>query len=332
MENKLYTKQEVIDFINNGRVMSLTGSEKALSGLPKGNWIGGTSYYIVDTIGKEASDDLIFVDDFTLVAQNCKMIAYDETNIQDIAKNGYKNGFVVVVLPIDSQVYYTFANNALRYENMFDNPVVGYIAATKMEDYGKKSPQTATGIDGKLTNSLASVLYVELPDYLSARAEIENFDTIDPKSPKIVFPKDGFVQSDCTIDGKSGNIADYFENVIKPRLGGYTQMITSQNGALINRDIKIVDSQKGEVTFFSPVYAGDEYYLVDSSADYLSMFNRSLGSKRCDVLTCFSCISYFFGGKFEGKNVCKNGIYAFGEIGYQLLNKTVVTLEIDKVK
>ncbi|MBP5367554.1 MAG: hypothetical protein J6Z01_03810 [Bacteroidales bacterium] len=332
MENKLYTKQEVIDFINNGRVMLLTGSQEALSGLPKGNWIGGTSYYFVDTVGKEGGDDKIFVDDFTLVAQNCKTAVYDENNIQDIAKNGFKNGFVVVVLPIDSQVYYTFANNALGYENMFDNPVVGYIAATKMEDYGKKSPQTATGMDGKLTNSLASVLYVELPDYLAARAEIENFDTIDAKSPRIVFPKNGFTQSDCTIDGKPGNIADYFENVIKPRLGGYTQMITSQNGALINRDIKIVDPKKGEVTFFSPVYAGDEYYFVDSSADYLSMFNRSLGSKRCDVLTCFSCISYYFGGKFEGRGVCKNGIYAFGEIGYQLLNKTVVTLEIDKVK
>ena len=332
MGNRLYTKQEVIDFINNGRVMLLTGSKKALSDLPKGNWIGGTSYYFVDTVGKEGSDDKIFVDDFTLVAQNCKTAVYDETNIKDIAKNGFKNGFVVVVLPIDSKVYYTFANNALSYEKMFNNPVVGYISATKMEDYGKKSPMTATGIDGKLTNSLASVLYIELPDFLAARAEIENFDTIDTKSPKIVFPKDGFVQSDCIIDGKPSNIAEFFEYTIKPRLGGYTQMITSQSGALINRDVKIVDTKKGEVTFFSPVSAGDEYYLVDNGADYLSMFNRSLGSKRCDVLTCFSCVSYFFGGKFEGKSVCKNGIYAFGEIGYQLLNKTIVTLEIDKVK
>jgi len=140
MENKLYTKQEVIDFINNGRVMLLTGSEKALSGLPKGNWIGGTSLYFVDSVGK-LDEDKIFVDDFTLVAQNSKMAVFNEKNIQDIAKNGYKNGFIVVTLPIDSQVYYTFANNALAYEGMFDNPVVGYVAATKFEDYGKKIPK-----------------------------------------------------------------------------------------------------------------------------------------------------------------------------------------------
>ena len=331
MKNKLYSKQEVIDFINAGKVMLLTGSDKALADLPKGNWIGGTSYYFVDTIGT-AGDDKIFVDDYTLVTQNCKTAVYDETNIQDIAKNGFKNGFVVVVLPIDSPVYYTFANKALEYDSMFDNPVVGFVAATKMEDYGKKSPKTVSGIDGILSDQKAVVLYVELPEFLAARAEIENFDTIDEDTPTIVFPKNGFVQSECTINGKQANIADYFENTIKPRLGGYTQMITSQNGALINRDVKIVDPKKGEVTFFSPVAAGDEYHLVKNGADYIGMFNNSLGAKRSDVLTCFSCVSYYFGGKFEDRNVCVNGIYAFGEIGYQLLNKTIVTLEIDKVK
>lgn len=331
MENKLYTKQEVIDFINNGRVMSLTGSEKALSGLPKGNWIGGTSLYFVDSVGK-LDEDKIFVDDFTIVAQNSKMAVFNEKNIQDIAKNGYKNGFIVVTLPIDSQVYYAFANNALAYEGMFDNPVVGYVAATKFEDYGKKIPKVVSGIDGQLSDSLATVLYVELPDYLAARAEIVNFDTIDENTPEIIFPKDGFVQSDCTIDGKPANIADYFENTVKPRLGGYTQMITSQNGALINRDVKIVDTKKGEVTFFSPVASGDKYHLVKNGADYLSMFNNTLSAKQSDVLTCFSCVSYYSGGNFDGRHVVKNGIYAFGEIGYQLLNKTVVTLEIDKVK
>ncbi len=331
MENKFYTKQEVIDFINNGRIMLLSGSAEALSGLPKGNWIAGTTHYFVDSIGK-VDEEHIFVDDFTLVAQKAKIATYDESNIKDIAKNGFKNGFVVMVLPIDSKVYIDFANNSLSFEGMFDNPVVGYVAATKMEDYGKKSPYVAAGLDGKLSNSIAAALYVELPDYLTARAEIVNFDTIDADSPTLVFPKTGFVQSECTINGKPGNIADYFENVVKPKLGGYTQMITSQNGALINRDVKVVDVAKGEVSFFSPVIADDDYHLVKNGADYLQMFNTALASKRSDVLTCFSCVSYFFGGKFEGKGVCKNGVYAFGEIGYQVLNKTIVTLEIDKVK
>ena len=331
MKNKLYTREEVIDFINNGRVMLLTGSENALKGLPKGNWIGGTSHYFVDSVGKEENEK-IFVDDFTLVAKSCKIATYNEETISNIAKNGFKNGFVVVVLPVDSEVYFTFANHSLGYDNMFDNPVVGFVAAARMEDYGKISPKTVTGIDGALSQNLASVLYVELPDYLAARAEIVNFDTIDESSPAIVFPKNGFVQSECTIDGKKGHIAEFFENVVKPRLGRYTQIITSQNGAHINRDVKIVDVAKGEVTFFSPVTAGDEYHLVKPGKDYLKMFNDTLSSKRCDVLTCFSCISYFTAGGFLGKQVVKNGIYSLGEIGFQLLNKTILTLEIDKIK
>ena len=33
----------------------------------------------------------------------------------------------------------------------------------------------------------------------------------------------------------------------------------------------------------------------------------------------------------EGKSIIQNGCYAFGEIAYQLLNKTIVTLEIDRM-
>lgn len=331
MKNKLYTRQEVIDFINAGRVMLLTGSPKALKGLPKGNWIGGSSPYFVDSIGTEDYDK-IFVDDFTLVAQNCKTAVYDETNIQDIAKNGFKNGFVVVVMPIDTKVHYTFANNALGYGNMFDNPVVGYVSATTPNENGNSVSISVSGNDCIISDKLVSVLYVELPDYLAARAEIENFDTIDENSPKIIFPQNGFVQSACTINGQQANIADYFEHTVKQQPDSNMQLITSQNGALINRVIRNIDLDKGEVSFFSPLAAGDEYRLVKSGTNYVEIFNRSLSAKQCDVLTCLSCVTYFFGGNFLGKNICVNGIYAFGEIGYQLLNKTIVTLEIDKVK
>lgn len=330
MESKLYSKAEVIDFINAGRVMLLSGSEKALKDLPQGKWIAGSTPYFVDSVGV-MDEDKIFVNDFTLIAKNAKVAAYDAKNIQDIAVNGYDNGITLVSIPIDTDVYFTFANNSMMYADIFKNPVVGFIAATKLDEYGKAKPYTASGIDGKLGSEKAVALYVELPDYLSARTEIVNFDTIDEGTPEIIFPKDGFVQSDCLIDGKPGNIADYFENVVKPKLGGYTQMITSQNGALINRDTKIVDTKAGTVTFFSPIYAGDKYHLVKYGKDYAKMFNDSLGAKRSDVVACFSCVSYFFGGNFTGKQIVKNGNYAFGEIAYQLLNKTIVTLEIDRV-
>lgn len=330
MENKLYSKQEVIDFIEAGRVMMLSGSEQALAGLPKGKWIAGTSPYFMDGVGK-CNEEKIFVDDFTLIAKNSKVATYDKNTIQNIAKNGFKNGFVLVTMPIETDVYYTFSDNSLEYEGMFDNPVVGYVACMRMDQYGKVKSKTASGIDGQLSEELASVLYVELPDHLAARTEIMNFDTIDEETPTIVFPKTSFVQSDCLIDGKPGNISDYFEHTVKPKLGGYTQLITSQNGALINRDPKVVNCETGETSFYSSIYAGDEYHLVKNGADYFAMFNDTLKAKKADIATCISCVSYFFGGNFTDRSIVKNGVYAFGEIAYQILNKTIVTLEIDNV-
>ncbi len=328
MENKLYTKAEVVDFINSGRIMLLSGSEKALSGLPAGKWIGGTTPYFMDGVGK-LDEDKIFVDDFTLIAQDSKLEVFDSSNIQDIAKKGFKNGFIVMTMPIDSDVYFQFSDHSLEYDNIYDNPLVGFVSCCKFEDFGNVQTYSVSGIDGKLVSDKAVALYVALPDYLTARCEIMNFDTIDENTSKVVFPKTSFVQSDCLIDGKPGNISDYFENVVKAKLGKYTQMITSQNGALINRDPRVVNTKTGETSFFSPVYAGDEYYLVKNGSDYFKMFNDNLKSKTADVVTCLSCISYYFGGNFEGRSICKNGVYAFGEIAYQLLNKTIVTLEID---
>ena len=62
MNNKLFTKSEVINLINAGHVMLLSGSDKALKGLPKGKWIAGTTPYFMDGIGK-VDEENIFVDD-----------------------------------------------------------------------------------------------------------------------------------------------------------------------------------------------------------------------------------------------------------------------------
>ena len=335
MSNRLFKKEEVVDLIKAGHVMLLSGSDKALAGLPAGKWIAGTTPYFMDGVGK-VDEENIFVDDFTSIAKDAKVAVFDTTNIHEIATKGFGNGFIVMSLPIDTEIYFQFSNNSLEYEGIYDNPLVGFVACCNFNDYGNfGSLKTfvGAGTDGKLLPDKAVALYVELPDNITARAEIINLDTIDYDTPKVVFPKTSFFQSDCLIDGKPGNIAEYMENYVKPRMGGkgYTQMITSQNGALINRDPKVVDMEKGTASFFSPAYAGDEYYLVKPGNDYLKMFNDALKAKgNTEVVACFSCISYFFGGSFEGKSICKNGCYAFGEIAFQLLNKTIVTLEIDR--
>jgi hypothetical protein len=328
MKNKLYTKEQVVEFIRQGRIMHLCGNEQLLKDLPKGNWVAGTSPYFMDEVGK-VCDSKIYVDDFSFIAEECEVITLDETNIAEIAKrNKYDNGFIFIILPIDSKVYFTFANSSLEYESIYDNPVVGYVSSVHVEDYGKLQPKVAAGCSGgTLYDNKAAVMYVKVSDRLRVRTEIINLDTIDDTTPSLKFPKSGFVQSDCLIDGKPGNIASYLE-AVKGRIGHYPQLITSQNGALVNRDIKSVNVETGEAEFFSPAYDSDVYYLVKTNNDYFATFNRRLGRKT-DVIACLSCTSYFLEGDFEYRHIDFNGVYTFGEIAYQLLNKTIVTLEVD---
>ena len=327
MKNRLYTKEQVVEFIKQGRVMHLCGNEETLKDLPKGNWVAGMTPYFMDSVGK-ICDNKIYVDDFSFIAEECEMATFDEKDIAEIAKrNKYSNGFIFVVLPIDSQVYFTFANHSLEYENIYDNPVVGYVSSVLLEEYGKKQSKVAVGSEGVLHGDKAAVMYVKVPERLRVRAEIMNFDSIDDTTPSLKFPKTGFKQSDCLIDGKPGNIASYLE-AVKTRIGHYPQLITSQNGALVNRDIKSVNVTTGEAVFFSPAYESDIYYLVKPNNDYLATFNRRLGRKT-DVIACMSCTSYFLQGDFEYRHIDFNGVYTFGEIAYQLLNKTIVTLEVD---
>lgn len=353
MKNKLYTVEEVTKFINEGKILLLSGSDKTLASLPKGKWIAGTCPYVMNDIGTINADgygakgkydekagpyvvdpsakpsDLIFVDDFTDYAEDVKIEELDASNINEIATRSFENGFTVVTFPMEADVYVEFANNSLTYENIFNNPVVGYVSGCLFEDIGRVRPKTASGLTAKLTDKYAAVMHIKLPAGKIARSEIMNFDTPNPDSPKIVFPKTSFVQSDCIVDGKPGNIADVLEG-IKAKIGYYPQLITDMNGAHINRDVKTVDVEKKEVSFFSPAYEGDEYVRVKENDNYQKCFNEQLAKKK-NVIACFSCASYFMAGKFEGKKIDFNGVYAFGEIGYQLLNKTIVTLEIDEI-
>lgn len=328
MEKKLYKKSEVEKFILEGKVMLLSGSDKALQGLPKGKWIAGTDYYFMDGVGK-IDDEMIFVDDFTDFAIDCRILSFDQTDIHNIASESFENGFTLITIPIDSPVYFTFSNNSLTYKDIYKNPVVGFVSCILLEDLGVAKSKTAIGTNPVLSETKAAVMHIKLSDKYTARAEIMNFDIIDRKSSVLKFPINSFVQSDCIIDGKEGNIADFL-NDLKNTGVGVTPLITNMNGAFVNRDIRFIDNDNRTVSFFSPVYEGDEYRMSKSPGNYLETFNKRLSGKE-NVAACFSCTSYFLGGNFEGHKIDYNGIYAFGEIAYQLLNKTIVTLEIDEI-
>ena len=85
MKNGLYTKEQVVEFIKQGRIMHLCGNEETLKDLPKGNWIAGMTPYVMDNVGK-INESKIYVDDFSFIAEECELATFDASNITEIAK------------------------------------------------------------------------------------------------------------------------------------------------------------------------------------------------------------------------------------------------------
>ncbi len=329
MERRLYSKEDVLGFIAEGRTMVLSASENLLDELPAGNWIGGTSPYFMDKEAGQFTTEKIFVDDFTNIGTNFKIGKYDKTNMKNIALDAFGNGFSVLIVPGDSSASFEFGVNSLTYENIFNNPIVGFVAGFDLAQLGTASPKVYNGKTKEKLPDDGVVLHVELPANKVARAEILNLDTIDTKSPAIRFPKTSYTQGECTIDGKAANIAEFLTEIkYKPLM----PIIANYNGALINRDIKIVDTHKNEVTFFSPVFHDETYYLANFIDNCHELFGEKLVTQGRNIPYCCICVSYYGMGNLENKKIQAEGVFAFGEIAFQLLNQTLVFLEIDEIE
>jgi len=323
MERKLYTIEEVKKFVAEGRIMVLTGEHSLLEQLPKGKWIGGTIPYFMDHDTGKKSNDLIFVDDFTDLANDIKISIYNTDTIKNIAKNTYTNGFTMLLIPAFTDILSEFSLNSFSYENIFTNPVVGYVTGFDLE----KENQTAkvfSGEDKQSYEQQAIALHIKLPENKLAQVEIVNIFSQDTNSPSIVFPKNGFEQDICTIDGKEQNLADY---IINNNIDIKFPLIEEQNGALINKSFMKIDEQNKKVIFYAPIFKNREYKFAQKLENYIEKFNFAIKDIGKVDYACNCILNYLYGG-LEGQKINLPGATTFGEIAYQLLNQTQIYLKI----
>jgi hypothetical protein len=84
------------------------------------------------------------------------------------------------------------------------------------------------------------------------------------------------------------------------------------------------------VHLYAPVFSGITYRFAQPIADYAAEFNRQIAAieDKSSVFACNCILNYLYGG-LEGKDL--GGFYGpitFGEIAWQLLNQTLVYLQI----
>lgn len=326
--NQTATRDQVEAMIADGEFLIIAGDEDVLQGLPSGNWIAGTIPYFMSEEGGKVDKSLLYVNrlDGVEPSQPPRLTLYDTKSISRVAREAPEHGFSVLILPFGSQVHMDYAHNSPDYPNMFFSPIIGWIAGMHLDDLGSRSAKVGFGpAGGLLSDSQAAAMHIPLSEEQVANINIVNL--FEPgKGPVIRFEEDAFDVDSCTIDGDAANLAQYIkQNDIDTRL----PLVANYCGVMINVSVQAV--AEDSVKLYAPIFKGVEYRFAEPVDDYVAQFGEALPARDSDnVAFCCNCILNYLYSDLEGKKTGKlTGPMTFGEVGYQLLNQTLVYLTLD---
>jgi hypothetical protein len=316
---------EVTTKIATGKPLLLAGSEPALSQLPKGNWIGGTTSYFMDVDGCTNSGTQIFVNEIPNFALRFQIAEYSPETLPSIFKDAPEKGFSFLILAAGSPVHTAYAKGAPRYEGFVIKPVAGWVSGVPLTEIGRTEPKVFNGQTGEAFSSRAIVMHVALPP--NKIADLEILNVFKPGAgDAITFPESGFTASQCLVNGKPTNFAEYISSIhADTRL----PLTADYNGSVINVSVQSVDEKAGLVRLYAPIFAGTEYRFAAPVDDYVESFDSILGAQLVPAAFACNCILNYVHANLEGKSVGSiTGPITFGEIAHQLLNQTLVRLTI----
>lgn len=326
MKRELLSIEHTVELIQSGKVLSLAGDEKLLEKLPKGNWIGGSIPYFVADEGGQQTREKIFVTEIGEAAGNpFKFSSYDGNTIKNIASEAPDNGFTVLIVPAMSAVHAEYANHARDYDDMFMKPIVGWVSGVHLDDLGKISPKVFNGATGDALDNGGVALHVTLPATKMAVIKILNLFR-QGQGDVITFPEIGFKATDCLVNGVATNFADY---ATEKKIDLALPLVADYQGAQINTSFQGIDAVARQVNFYAPVFPGIEYRQAAPVGDYVNEFDALASGPHAATQFSCNCILNYLYGKLEGRKTGDlTGPITFGEIAYQLLNQTLVYLEV----
>jgi len=345
----LTEKNIVADMIRSGETLMLSGTEEVLTGLPNGNWVGGTSSYFMCKDGGQKNTDKIFVMKLPEGAKLEQVKFYDAEHLADISKESPNNGFTYLLMPFGTKAHLDYAEKAPFFPGQFNKITIGWVAGVALEDIGKKTTKVFNGVNGQVSETDALAMHCGLPATKYAMISTINIYEADKKAT-IVFPNSGFEVGNCFVNGEPTNIVKYmkennidikypivanfqFGSAVSKRLdtSGYTSFteyptVPDHSGNYVNISFAGIKDDKAQL--YAPVFRDVKYYF-SKPADYLTEFNKNATAASEELALSFSCILNYVNSNLEGK-VTKGmyGPFTFGEIAYQLLNQTLVYLDI----
>src|SRR2546425_85961 len=308
-------------------LFAVAGDERLLAQLPRGNWIGGTiPYLMTDEDGGLTTRDSLMVQELLTDERAAPRIAvYDADTIARVTQDAPPNGYTFLMLPAFSDVHLAYGKDAPHFKDLFAHPIIGWVTGIHLNDLGKETPKVFNGKTGEVFADQAIACHVSLPAGKTADVEIVNiFERSE--GPDIRFETDGFGPvTDCWIDGKKTNFARWLTDT---KVDTQLPLIADYNGALINVSIQGVDAKAGTVSLYAPVFKDKTYRLAKPMPDYVQGFGSVTAGPTHDVAFACNCTLNYVYGKLDGARVGLPGPFTLGEIGYQLLNQTMVYCDV----
>jgi hypothetical protein len=323
------TVQETTDLIRAGKRLVIAGDEHLLAQLPRGEWIGGTTPYFMGEEGGLFSRELLQVSELPDSVVSVQTSFYDVRLLHRIPHDYHTSGFSFIVIPAFSEVHHAFAKDCSSWPDVFDRPLVGWVAGVELSEVGKVHPKVFDGVTGVSSESKALALHAELPEDIYARACIVNLFKAGT-GDVLHFPERGFEVTECYVNNFKHNFADY---LIANKIDTREPLVANYMGAMVNVGIQHVDAEARKVTLYAPVFPEVDYRVAVPVEDYAVEFNKLLetGHTKDVVFSCNCILNYLYAG-LEGKKTGQMvGPITFGEIAYILLNQTLVYLTIEKM-
>jgi hypothetical protein len=271
------------------------------------------------------AEDRIFVTKVPEFALEVKALDYGADNLAQIHRDAPHNGFTFVVLPASSEVLKTFAEKASIFDGFLLHPIVGWVSGVRVDRIGIDKPAVFNGKSGAVLEDRCVALHVSLP--IGKMADLEIANIFESGGGDVIrFEETGFHVSQCLVNGKPANLAEY---ITRKGIPTEFPLVGDYNGSSINVSFLSVDAAKGTVELYAPVFAGVDYLFAKPVADYSAAFAKAVTGEEPESAFACNCILNYLYGKLEGKKAgTLTGPITFGEIAHQLLNQTLVRLQI----
>ncbi len=326
MSQSLCSREEVNRLIEGGATLMIAGEESLLAELPSGQWIGGSIPYFLTEEGGLFTKEKLFVTRLPDDIEGVSVKEYDADSLSAVYTDAPANGFSFVVIPGMSNTHRSFALNAPSYPKFATRPLLGWISGTDLDLLGKRSPKVANGTAQRIADDKAVVMHVSLPPGKAADVSIINIFE-QGGGDVLRFEESSFTATDVLVNGERRNFMEY---VKEQKLDTRLPLVADYGGALINTSVQKVDEENRRVDLYAPVFEGVEYRWAADMDDYMAAFTSQVPDAIAEnvIFSCNCILNYLYSdlkGKRTGSFV---GPVTFGEIAYQLLNQTLVYLQI----